>query len=196
MQTICDANKRLWNVYACQLGGVHDSGQLKMSSVYKQLKNREILQELVVVVRRVRCTPYIIGDAIYPILAYLQKSWNTHNVIDVGKHIYDSSMNLGRVVIENAFGSLKNKWCILRHLNFRVDKVSRVDIACCVLHNYCLKWGTPKLGPPNVAAPQNNFQGFGDRLRTTKEGKIAKVEREKIRTTLFEQWLINNPIEE
>jgi hypothetical protein len=27
------------------------------------------------------------------------------------------------------------------------------------------------------------------------EGKIAKVEGEKLRTIWFEQWLINNPIE-
>jgi len=58
-----------------------------------------------------------------------------------------------------------------------------------------LEWGASKLGPPNVAAPQNNFQEFGDRLQTTKEGKTTKVEGEKIKTILFKQWLINNPIE-
>jgi hypothetical protein len=151
-----------------------------MSNVYKQLRNREILQELVVVVRRVKCTPYIIGDAIYPILPYLQKHWNTHNVIDVGKHRYDSSMNSWRVVIENALGTLKNKWCILRHLNLRVGRVAKVVVVCCVLHNYCLKWGAPKLGSPNVAILQNNFQGFGDRLRIVNEGKIARLKEKKI----------------
>jgi len=39
-----------------------------MSNVYRQLRNHEILQESMVVVRRVRCTPYIIGDVVYPIL--------------------------------------------------------------------------------------------------------------------------------
>jgi len=59
-----------------------------------------------------------------------------HNAIDVDKHIYyDSSMNLRRVFIKNAFGSLKNKWCTLRHYNSRVDKVVIV-VACYVLHNY------------------------------------------------------------
>jgi hypothetical protein len=62
-------------------------------------------------------------------------------------------MNSRRVIIENAFGSFKNKWCILRHFSSRVDIVARVVVACCVLHNYCLEWGAPKLGPPNVVAP-------------------------------------------
>ncbi len=77
---------------------------------------------------------------------------------------YDSSMNSGKVIIENAFGSLKNRWHILRHFSSKVDRVVRVVVACCVLHNYCLRWSAPKLGPPNVVAAQENFQGFGDRL--------------------------------
>ncbi len=112
------------------------------------------------------------------------------------KHRYDSSMNLGRVIIENAFGSLKNRWRILRHFNLKVDKAAKVIVACCVLHNYCLEWGAPELSPPNVATLQNNLQGFGDRLPIVREGEIAKVEGEKSRIALFKQWFIDNPIEE
>jgi hypothetical protein len=39
--------------------------------------------------------------------------------------------------------------------------------------------GAPKLGPPNVVAPQDNLQGFRDRLPIVKKGEIAKVEGEK-----------------
>jgi hypothetical protein len=56
MQAICDANKKIWNVCVGQLSGVHDDGQLNMSNVYTQLKNHEILQELVVVSKGVKCT--------------------------------------------------------------------------------------------------------------------------------------------
>jgi hypothetical protein len=33
-------------------------------------------------------------------------------------------MNKGKVVIENAFGSLKNQWPILKHFNSKVDKAA------------------------------------------------------------------------
>jgi len=55
-----------------------------------------------------RCTTFLIGDVTYLIRTYLQKNWKTHNFANVDKTRYDSNMNLRKVVIENAFGSLKN----------------------------------------------------------------------------------------
>ncbi len=71
---------------------------------------------------------------------------------------YDSNP---RVAIENAFGSLKNRWHILKHLNSRDDRTSRV-VATCVLHNYCMDWGAPKPRPPNAIT----FKGFKNSLLT------------------------------
>jgi hypothetical protein len=48
--------KKNWNVYVGQLSEVHDARQLKMFNVYTQFKNHEILQELVVIVKGVKCT--------------------------------------------------------------------------------------------------------------------------------------------
>ncbi len=56
----------------------------------------------------------------------------------MNKARYNFSMNKGRVVIENAFGSLKNRWRILRHFNPIVDKIT-----CCVFHNFCEIWNQP-----------------------------------------------------
>jgi hypothetical protein len=56
-----------------------------------------------------RCTPFLIGDAIYPNHTCLQKNWKTRNPADVDNIRYDSNMNSRKVVIENAFGSLKNR---------------------------------------------------------------------------------------
>jgi hypothetical protein len=44
LQSVSDANKILWNVYTGQPGGVHDGGQFKISSLYRDLKNRDILK--------------------------------------------------------------------------------------------------------------------------------------------------------
>ncbi len=73
---------------------------------------------------------------------------------------HDSSMNLGRVIIKNAFGSLKNRWCILRHFNLKVDRATRV-VAYSVFHNYCLEWGLLKPSPQNVVALQTISKDLG-----------------------------------
>jgi hypothetical protein len=88
-------------------------------------------------------------------------------------------MNSRKVVIKNTFGSLKNKWCILRQFNLTIVRAIKVIVVCCVFHNYCFKWGALEPNPPNVATFQDNLQGFGDRLPTIRKGEVAKVEGEK-----------------
>ena len=51
--------------------------------------------------------------------------------------MFDSVVNRGRVVIEQAFGGLKNRWRILKAFNMSVEKAATVTLACCILHNYC-----------------------------------------------------------
>jgi hypothetical protein len=134
-----------WNVCARQLKGVHDGSQFKVSNLYKQLKDRNFLQELVILLNGVRSTPYIIGDSAYPIWTYLQKNWKIKNPINVNKIKYDSSMNKSKVVTENAFDSLKNRWRILKHFHSKMDRTPKVAITCCVFHNFCEIWNQPKL---------------------------------------------------
>jgi hypothetical protein len=105
----------------------------------------------VINVRGMRCTPYLIGDSVYPIHSSLQKNFKTHNVEDINKRKFDSSMNSRRVVIENAFGSLKTRWKILKHFNSRVDRATKVTIVYCVLHNYFELCGEPE---PKVVNPK------------------------------------------
>ncbi len=133
-----------------------------------------------------KCIPFLISDPTYPIRNYLQKNWKTHNPIDVDKIRYDSNMNSRKVVIKNVFGSLKNRWKILKHFNSRVDKTSPITIACCVLHNYCEMWGAlePKLA--NAKIRGDNLMGFGvNRLPIVREGEQAKVKGERLRRDLF-----------
>jgi len=62
-------------------------------------------------------------------------------------------------VIENVFGSLKNMWCPLRNFNSKVDRATRINIACCWLHNYRELWNLPKLGGREVRC-RGPLQGF------------------------------------
>lgn len=37
---------------------------------------------------------------------------------------------MGRMVIEQTFGTLKNRWCILKAFNMSVEKTTLVTLAC------------------------------------------------------------------
>ncbi len=89
-------------------------------------------------------------------------------------------MNLRRVVIENTFGSLKNRWRSLKHFTSRIDRTSSIIVTCCVFHNYCEMWSAPELGLANARIKDHNLMGFGvDKLLIVRERKHAKVEGER-----------------
>jgi hypothetical protein len=98
-----------------------------MCSLYAQLKFQEILQELIIIIRGMKCIPFLIGNVAYPIHTNLQKNWKIV-ILRVDKITYDSNMNSRKVIIENAFGSLKNRWKILKHFNSKVNKTSPIIV--------------------------------------------------------------------
>jgi len=51
----------------------------------------------------------------------------------------DCNMDKGKVVIQNDFTLVNNRWWIQRHFNSKVDGVTKVA-TCCVLHNFCETW--------------------------------------------------------
>jgi hypothetical protein len=107
-----------------------------------------------------KCIPFLIGDVTYSIRTYFKRNWKICNPIDVDKIRYGSNMNLTKVVIENAIGSLKNRWKFLKHLNYRIDRASPIIVVCCVFHNYCVMWGALELGLANARIRGNTIMGL------------------------------------
>jgi hypothetical protein len=58
---------------------------------------------------------------------------------------FDPSMNKGRVLIKNAFGTLKIQWRILKKFNVLVDQTPMIILACCMLHYFCQLQGMLEL---------------------------------------------------
>jgi len=117
------------------------------------------------------------------------------NPTNVDKIRYDPNMNLGKVVRENAFGFLKNKWKFLKHFNYKVDKTSLIIVVCCVFHNYCEILNALEFGLTNARIRGDSIMGFSvDKLPVIREGKQAKTQGERLRKVLFGQWVIDHPI--
>jgi hypothetical protein len=65
----------------------------------------------------VQIQPYLFGDAAYPIQYYIFKGFKLQHFNMVDEIRFNRAMNKGHVVIENPFGTLKNRWRILRIFN-------------------------------------------------------------------------------
>jgi hypothetical protein len=104
-------------------------------------------------------------------------------------------MNKCKVVIKNAFDSLKNRWKILKQFHFIMDRATKVAIACCVLHNFCEIWNQPKLRHVMLRNRRENLHGFSAHLLPThREGEVTKLERKRLILALYEQWLFVHPL--
>ena len=56
---------------------------------------------------------------------------------DANKIKFGTQMNACHIVIENAFGLLKNRWLILKYVRIFACKLPKVVSACYVSHNFC-----------------------------------------------------------
>jgi hypothetical protein len=101
---VCAATKWFWNVCARQSRGVHDNNQFKVFSWDKQLEVREILQELALIVKGVRCTLKISLTIQLIQFEHIWKFfWKTRNFVNTDKIRCDFNMNKNKVVIKNCF---------------------------------------------------------------------------------------------
>jgi hypothetical protein len=97
------------------------------------------------------------------------------------------------VVIEQAFGTLKNRWRILKAFNMSVEKTVLVTLACCVLRNYCEIHNQRVPIPGDVRLRRDPHVEFHvGRMQLPHEGVVAKIAGEKMRDVLFSSWLERN----
>lgn len=81
----------------------------------------------------------MIGDSAYPICPCLLTPYRDCGPLTVRKSNYNYRRCASRVVIENAFGVLKQRFRQLLMLEFHtVDRLTKFVMSVCVLHNMCI----------------------------------------------------------
>ncbi|RVE45216.1 hypothetical protein evm_010106 [Chilo suppressalis] len=159
---ICDHRCNILSVNAKFGGATHDSFIWENSSINSYIQSLHRHNEIVWLLDKGRILYYakflvthqylwiypynLTGDSGYPQRPWLMTPYlnPAHNSIEEN---YNALHISARVVIENTFGRLKNRWrCVHRDrtLHYQPEKCARIFIACCVLHNIAIKYNVPE----------------------------------------------------
>ncbi|XP_041376825.1 protein ANTAGONIST OF LIKE HETEROCHROMATIN PROTEIN 1-like [Gigantopelta aegis] len=94
-------------------GSVHDARVLGNSNLYSQCEKGTCFSQPKTPIGGVDMSPFLIGDAAYPLLSWLMKPFRqTMETHDDIKH-FNYRLSRARMVVENAFGRLKGRFRLL-----------------------------------------------------------------------------------
>lgn len=154
VQLICDAKCVLLNVVARWPGGTHDSFILRNSAVGTRLENGAVRdgwligKNILTNACDLHVETYLfisIGDRGYPLTRWLMTPLTNPQTPQELR--YNEAHAVTRAVIERTNGVLKARWLCLDHrgrtLLYAPEKVCKIIMACCVLHNISIKRGLP-----------------------------------------------------
>lgn len=81
---------------------------------------------------------HLIGDASFPLKPWLMKSYNLKGQPSPEQRRFSHTLSSACSVVDTAFTRLKGRWrCLLKKNDIDASNMSKVVVACCVLHNIC-----------------------------------------------------------
>lgn len=157
MQGICDSRKRFLDVFTGVSGKIHDSRVFSLSHISNNIA--EICDN---------DTYHLLADSAYPINTFLLTPFKNYGNLTAEQQNYNYRLSRTRVVIENAFGILKQRFRQLIRTDFwLVHTTAKFIIATCVLHNLCINqedyWEIDIAENNNLHRNYDNAYDFGHR---------------------------------
>ena len=173
LQGVAGADGRFIHVSTGYAGSIHDARVLRMSSLLNEVEDWTILVSPVIrtgTVEEIR--PLLVADPVYKLSNWCMKPYPETRAIAPSQRTFNKALSRARVVIEQAFGMLKGRWCcLLVKLEESVDKIPLTIITCCILHNICIEVrddvdvDPEDDDPDELAALPGHMNREGSRLR-------------------------------
>ena len=139
---LVDADYRFVYVETGCNGRISDGGIVANSLLFHSLKNNNLnIPNTIPLPNRINPVPFtIVADDAFPLEEYIMKPYSRLNLHDLSKRIFNYRLSRARRRVENAFGLLANRFRIFqKFIHLSPEKVDRIVLACCVLHNYLSK---------------------------------------------------------
>lgn len=130
LQGVCNRDNLFIDVYAGEPGSIHDANLFTKSDLYQRIDNMEFPND-----------GHLIGDLAYPLSKKLLVGFKDVN-LNATKKYFNCKLSSIRVCIEHTFALLKGRFRRLKYLETRrLDLISLLIIASCILHNLCILKG-------------------------------------------------------
>ncbi|XP_064475668.1 uncharacterized protein LOC135389562 [Ornithodoros turicata] len=128
LQGICDNRRRFLDVSTGFPSKIHDGRVLTLSNISKRLPSL--------------CDGgryHILGDAAYACWEYLISPYKDYGNLTEAQSTFNTKLSATRVLIENTFRILKQRFRQLKDVEFfSVERMRQLIMSCCVVHNLCI----------------------------------------------------------
>ncbi|KAG2215747.1 hypothetical protein INT45_005204 [Circinella minor] len=152
---VCDSTIRFIYVKCGDSGCVNDARAFTSSALYRNLV--ETPNEM--------CMDgtYIIADSAFPVMSTVVPSFPRGSA-NHRQRKFNKILSASRIVIEHAFGGLTTRWRTLwKHLYMvNIERMVLTIIACCVLHNICLRVNDIELTTTDQDEIVRRYEAFVD----------------------------------
>ena len=135
LQAVVDADGNFMAVDVGDSGRHSDGGVLKHSSFGRALLNNEIPIPEPEAIGNITLPYVFVGDEAYPLRTNLLPPYPGRGLNDT-RRVYNYTSRARRQV-ECGFGMLVNRWAVMKsRINMSPERVTKVVLACCILHNH------------------------------------------------------------
>ncbi|XP_069819926.1 uncharacterized protein [Dendropsophus ebraccatus] len=147
LMALVNANYEFMMVDVGRNGSVSDGGVLELTKFFTMLRDNKLAlpsnQET-----KENLNFVFVGDEAFPLHPHLMKPFPQKNLTPQ-KKVFNYRLSRARRVVENAFGILANRFRIFHTaINLKPEKIEKVVLACCVLHNYLRRNDSAHYSPP------------------------------------------------
>ncbi|CAB4479428.1 unnamed protein product [Rhizophagus irregularis] len=124
---------------------------------------------------------YIIADAAYPLRTYLMKAFPNYYMLTARECHFNKVLSLMRMVVEQAFGHLKERWLKEIYCT-NIEQIVKIIHACCILHNICIDMG-------DLLSSENVNKEMDDDINGNNEYEAENEEIEEMVSTQKREYL-------
>ena len=150
-------DKRFSYIFVGFPGSNHDAYVFSRSSLCRQLESENcggLLDSE---------TQHILGDSAFAvepwmIVPYKERGWP----LSATKTLFNKKLSSTRVVVEHAYGDLKNRFRRLMDVDASVEKCVLYVAAFCIIHNMCIENGDFVIGRRKVVLSRNDHVVVAD----------------------------------